>query len=740
MTRGGGLLGAAALTLALAAGPGALRAAPPVPASAMAEVEATDRALADGALPAAAQAPLLLRRAVAWGRLGYLPRAVDGYRAALAAADAAGDGHLQRQAQLGLGLAQLRLGDFPAAESSLLTAAQAAGDTAALAAAQVGLGVLYAATGRGPAAETALTAALAAADQAGARETAAEAALNGARLALDGGRRRDAGEWLKKAAARVPATPQSGRDVIAAVTLARLSSQAGGKDAALQAHGRLTAAAAAAERLGDQRGLSFAWGYLGALYEQTGQSGEAAALTRRAATAAIAAQAPESLYLWRWQEARLAAAAGALRESAAAYERAAVALDEVRGALGGDALSGGGSFRQTVEPLFMGYAETLLRLADAEPESQQQWLYRARATMERLKAAELEDYFKDDCVAELDARKRAIDRLVPGAAAIYPILLPDRTEILVSIGDRLERFSVPAGRAALTKTINEFRGLLEKRATHQYREPGKKLYDWLIAPLEPRLRAAGVDTLVIVPDGPLRTIPLAALYDGDRFLVERYAVSVSPGLTLIDPKPLASTRPGALLAGLSVAAQGFPALPQVEAELDGVGRILGADSLRNADFSQNALARELRRAAYGVVHIASHGEFSSDHLGSFLLTHDGKISLERLESLVAVSRFREKPVELLVLSACQTAAGDERAALGLAGVALKAGARSAVASLWYVNDAASSELMLGFYQHLQKDGASKAQALRRAQQDLAGQARYRHPYYWAAYMVIGNWL
>ena len=124
-----------------------------------------------------------------------------------------------------------------------------------------------------------------------------------------------------------------------------------------------------------------------------------------------------------------------------------------------------------------------------------------------------------------------------------------------------------------------------------------------------------------------------------------------------------------------------------------------------------------------------------------MLTYDGKLTLDNLEALIRPSQYRGKPVELLVLSACQTAAGDDRAALGLAGVAVKAGARSALASLWSVNDQSTSALITEVYHQLREHPTiSKARALQAAQIKLLDDRRYRHPCYWAPYLLIGNWL
>ena len=141
-----------------------------------------------------------------------------------------------------------------------------------------------------------------------------------------------------------------------------------------------------------------------------------------------------------------------------------------------------------------------------------------------------------------------------------------------------------------------------------------------------------------------------------------------------------------------------------------------------------------------MVHIASHGQFEGDPRKTFLLTYDGKLTMNALESFIKLSRYREEPIELLTLSACRTAAGDDRAALGLAGVAVKAGARSALATLWYINDQASSVLVIEFYRQLSQPEMSKAKALQAAQQRLFADPRYRHPGYWSPFLLIGNWI
>jgi CHAT domain-containing protein len=140
------------------------------------------------------------------------------------------------------------------------------------------------------------------------------------------------------------------------------------------------------------------------------------------------------------------------------------------------------------------------------------------------------------------------------------------------------------------------------------------------------------------------------------------------------------------------------------------------------------------------VHVATHGQFDSDHTRSFLLTYDEKLTMDELRETIGARQFSDEPVELLVLSACETAAGDDRAALGLAGVALQAGARTAVATLWFINDESTADMVSEFYRQLDSSDLSKAEALRAAQLSLLEQPRYRHPSYWAPFLLIGNWL
>ena len=176
---------------------------------------------------------------------------------------------------------------------------------------------------------------------------------------------------------------------------------------------------------------------------------------------------------------------------------------------------------------------------------------------------------------------------------------------------------------------------------------------------------------------------------------------------LVDPKPLDREHPNALLAGVSESVQGFPAVPEVPKELAAIHEILGGEVLLDDAFETQRFEAEVAAEPRSIVHLASHAVFTGDPATSFLLTHDGQLTMDRMADIVGMTQFREQPLELLALSACETAAGDERAALGLAGVAIRAGARSALGSLWRIHDEAASQLVVSFYEELKDASVSK---------------------------------
>ena len=584
--------------------------------------------------------------------------------------------------------------------------------------------------------------------KAGNRALVVRALTNAAIASTKNGQVQEAKTLLDRALDDINGLPQSNEKVLSLINVGlayydlvpRLT---GIKDALSLTSAKLfNEALVVAETLGDRRGESYALGYLGKLYEDEHRYQEALQLTRRAVFVAQRANAPESLYKWEWQTGRLLKAQGNIEEAIWTYRRAVRTLQSIRQEISRGYGGVRSSFRESAGPVYFELVDLLLQRTDNMRERQQfePYLLEARATVELLKAAELRDYFRDDCVDAARARVTKLDTVTESAVVVYPIILPDRLELLVNLRNSLKRISVPVGADILTQEVRAFRRMLEKRTTREYLPHAQRLYDWLIRPLEAELGAVTVGALVFVPDGPLRTIPMAALHDGRQFLINKYPVAITPGLDLTDPRPIKRENVKVLAAGLSESVQGFPPLPFVPGELEAIHGFYGGDQLLNQAFLVASMEKELKDQRFNIVHIASHGQFASEVDKTFLLTFDGKVTMDRLDQYVGLFRFRNDPLELLVLSACETAAGDDRAALGLAGIAIKAGARSALATLWVINDQSTSTLVTEFYRQLQDPGVSRAVALQRAQLKLHEDKRYEHPGYWSPFLLINNWL
>ena len=696
-------------------------------------------------------ASALARRAEAYQALGFHGKSLADY--CLAADLIAGGGKTEEAAGIigGLGNAYFMAGQAKAAEDHLrrsISLAREGGLNAVTSISLTNLGNVLASTDKQAEAMELYREGANLAEQGRFPLVAANARINAARLLIAKGETDMAQPVLRRAAEALGRAPLSHEKAYALLAISRLlrrleAAVAQSSPARRQlTYQTVIEARRIAVNLNDLRALSYAEGYLGTLYEDAGRAGDALELTKRALASAQRVNAPEILYLWHWQMGRLLREQDRIESAIKSYRLAVEQLDLIRDDLTNDYRSGRRSFREAVGPVFLELADLLLRRAPGleDRDLAQRLLVGARQTIEQLKAAELRDYFRDECVTALEAKITKIDRLEARTAALYPILLPDRLELLLSLADGIRQVTVPISGDDVTAEVRKFRLRLEKRTTRQYMRHGRKLYDWLIRPLEAILTKNAIETLVFIPDGPLRTIPLAALHDGKDFLISRFALAVTPGLDLVDPRPIPRDDIQVMLSGLTEAVQGYPALPFVESELDTIGGLYGGRLLRNKAFRVAAVEQELSETEFGIVHIASHGEFDSDPSKTFILTFEGKLTMDGLEKFIKLGRFRENPVELLTLSACRTAAGDDRAAMGLAGVAIKAGARSALATLWFINDSASSTLVIRFYRELKNPAISKAKALRLAQLSLIGDRRYRHPGYWSPFLLIGNWL
>jgi CHAT domain-containing protein len=543
-----------------------------------------------------------------------------------------------------------------------------------------------------------------------------------------------------------------------------------------------------AKTIGDRRGLSYALGYLGQYYGQTGQLSQGITLTNQALAISenLAGDAREISYLWQSQLGQLLEQEGIVDGAIAAYTSAFNNLQSLRTDLNANNQVIQFNFRQEVKPVYLRLANLLLdhnnlqaaksltALDTFATVSNNNQLELARQVIESLQLAELDNFFQDPCSKTADVTV-TIDDLDPQAAVIYPIVLGDRLEVILSMaGKPLQRFTTNVAADTINRTLDSVYDSLYNQSidnsavnifsttplnprevtenTEALLSSLKQIYGWLIEPLEAELTSKQIKTLVFVPNGKLQNLPLAALYDGKQYLLEKYSVALVPSLQLLNPKPSPRTKLKVLAAGLSqqveIKGEIFPALVNVPQELKQIEQIFPESyRLLNQDFTVKNIKQQLEKG-YPVVHLATHGLFSSDPQQTFIVTGDRQIiNLDALSKILG-SNSTSRP-ELIVLSACDTATGDDRAVLGLAGVAVRSGS-STIASLWSVDDISTSKLMTKFYRELENPDNKKVDALRAAQLSLIESLRANptvpelpqlppHPYYWSSYVLVGNW-
>jgi CHAT domain-containing protein len=519
-----------------------------------------------------------------------------------------------------------------------------------------------------------------------------------------------------------------------------------------QAQELLKPAVTLATRLGDKRAESFALGELGHIYECQGNYQQALDLTQQARLAAE--KDKDSLYLWEWQTGRVLLAQGNKAESIDAYETAIATLESIRD----DLLTANRDiqfdFRDTVEPIYRELIEQRLAIGDhtlvikANQTAQVANISSVLNTVDSLRLAELQNYFGNDCAIADVITTNKVDLLQPDRHTAYfsSIILKDRIAIIVNFPNRQTKIAWHrnSAKTTITEEINEFRRGLESFYDDDYdSQPGQNIYNWLIKPFAQDLQREKIDTLVFVQDGILKTIPMAALHDGKQFLVEKYAIATTPSLNLI-ARSQVNSKLKALALGLTqestIDGRVYHPLPNVKREIKQVQDIF-ADSTELLDktFTRDRLQQELAKTSYPIVHIATHGQFSDQPEDTFLITGDGqKLTITELDRLIRTTAQDNQPVNLIALSACETAVGDERAALGLAGVAIQAGASSALASLWSISDEITPEVVKEFYTSLQQENTTKAKALQQAQKSLI--KRGEHPVFWSPFILIGDWL
>ena len=380
------------------------------------------------------------------------------------------------------------------------------------------------------------------------------------------------------------------------------------------------------------------------------------------------------------------------------------------------------NFRDSIEPLYRKLLDLLLQPELGSNQPNVANIKVAVEVIESLQLAELDNFFQDACMKAQDIN---IDEIDQNAAVIYPILFEDRLSVILKLpGTDNFRYATVSENDFQAKFEENLSGLRvnitslkrKPRLISEFKSQSNQLYNWLIKPFEGYLEidlkhdASQIKTLVFVLEGNLRNIPMSVLYDSkqQRYLVERYAIAVAPSLELLPPKPLLKQQIRVLTTGTDKEApsyrqRGYDNLPNVKQELESINKTAPqSEALVDEKFTEINISDKINSESFNIVHIATHGQFSSNSNETFILAWDKPINVRDFDQLLQSENLQrsQRAIELLILSACQTAFGDQRAALGLAGVAVRAGARSVLGSLWRVDDASTAELMKQFYQEL----------------------------------------
>ena len=504
---------------------------------------------------------------------------------------------------------------------------------------------------------------------------------------------------------------------------------------------------ARARENGDLRAQSYALGYLGILqskHDRFRATDSPQKLIESALNLAQQIQAPEIAYRWQWQLGKIYGAREQRQLAIANYRAALSSLVSLRQDLASLSQEVQFDFHQQIEPVYKEFAKLLLSGKSVSNSD----MANAVDVIESLQIAELDNYFQDACTT-FEAKQ--IGQIDKDAIAIYTLILSDSLEVIIEMDNpndtstsTFSHHSQSIARQDLETIVKQLRTYItEPDRTLEIQTLSAQLYDLLIRPFETEITKRQTKNIVFILDSILQAVPMSILYDGEKYLLEKQAIAITPGIRMLNlqnPAKQPSFLAGGITKSLQVKEQNFVALDNIQSELD-----LFSDTkskiLVDRDFTAKNLLQQLDRTSASHIHLATHGQFSSDPERTFLLMWQQLLTIKQFGDLLQTRRQRiYTPIDLLVLSACDTASGDRYAALGLAGVAVRSGALSTLATLWQVNDESTAALMKSFYRHLKSD-RPLAEALRLAQLELwqRKDKDWQVPAFWSAYVAIGNW-
>lgn len=479
-------------------------------------------------------------------------------------------------------------------------------------------------------------------------------------------------------------------------------------------------------------------GYLGQAYEQVQRLDKAMTLTEQAIQYSQGRE--DLLYRWAWQQGRLLQKQGNLTDAIASYQRALTYKQALHYPFIADHIDTTDIFRHYIYPVYRSLLDVLLQQATMHINQKKMTLLKeARDTFEQLMIATITDHFREMPINNRQSLVDPISYLKEGNAVLYLLSLPDRVELLLvsPAGFFHETTRVPEEQ--LRQTVEYFQQQVQETTQMQFVEPATQLYQWLIAPLRSQLVRQQIDTLIIVPEGILLTVPFAALLDksSQQFLIEQVALAVTSSLDLTIPGSPLTQNSKVLLTGLAETMTGYTELKTSLREVTEINALLNTDMLLDARFTLDNIQEMLQDTSWSVLHIASHCRIFPEPTETFLLTYNGRVGLNQLADLLGSAH--KHSLNLLTLSYCQTVTNDKQTLLGLTSLVFKVGVSSALVNLWFVDHDSTAKLMKAFYAYLQQTNVSKAQALQRAQLELLKQSPFQHPYYWATFRLTGHW-
>jgi len=499
-----------------------------------------------------------------------------------------------------------------------------------------------------------------------------------------------------------------------------------------------------AKELKNQRAEAESLGTLGGLYEQLENWDLAKSNSEEALKIAQSTQSWDIAYWLQWQLGRIYKSRKDIKMALKFYSAAVKSLEFVRKNLSALNPEIQYSFRDNVEPVYRELVDLLLATEENLKLAQIN-LQQAADRVNDLQVAELENFWRCD----LSQFRKITEKSDPNAAIIYPIILKNKLAVIFKLADLpFEYRETSVSQMEVKNTLKELRNYLQvsNADIDKIQNLSHKVYNWLkMGEIEEDLKKnTTIKTLVFVLDGELRNIPMAVLYDDKQYLVEKnYAIALAPGLNLIEPKPR-SGKLKVLLAGVDEAptleGKKFTKLNVVKYQLKEITKVVDASRpLLNSEVTKNNLEQKLKQDNFSAVHLATHGKFSSNAEETFIVGYEKLFKPKDLQDIIRSGNKGEAgEIELLVLSVCETSEGDNRAILGLAGLAVRSGARTTLSTLWEAPEEPTTELVIEFYKQLSNIKVTKAEALHQAQ--LALYKKYYTPDIWASYTLVGNWL